>query len=734
MKRFALFCALLTVCASASAVAPAKAKSRKAARPAAVASSTKSAAATTTVHLTDIQVTATRDAESTQSLPAHVTVVSGDDLRARGVTDLRGAMALVAGVDVSPSGDGGPAGSIPALWGFREFDAFLLVVDDVPAGGAFNPSLTTIDFNNVERIEVMRGAAPVMYGATSFVGVIHVIHYAAGKSPKVASIGINHRGSVIASASTVLSSGTGLNQSITANVEHRELIGERNGYNRGQLSYRGALPLADGKLHFDANITENRQQVTQTVRRRNAGNGVQRPVDEVGPTPLDANHNPSDAHVDNSRYSFTAGYELPLSFAQWATTLSYARTDGNAIRGFLSDPAVAAGANNARGFTALTGFHDLYLDSHLEIPLLPELNLVTGVDYLYGNADVNNTIFNYTVNGDGTAAQSSAQGAVTNVNVLSDTRHFAGLYAQSTWHPVSALEVLIGLRLNSTTEFFRGQKSLAAAAATIVSRVNNETGLSGMAGLSYRLWQDGADQLTVYGDYRDTYKPFALDMGPKAAAVVADDYGLQQPEEAYATEAGFRGSLLGGDLNYDINYFQLDFTNAASFAGGGVIFSRTDGGKLRFQGGELEADYRFSGDLHGFAHYAYHFSHFLSANTDDGTDVSNKQLELSPRQTAGLGLLYAPKQGFNASMTTNYIGTRFLNKKNTGPLTGYITGDASVGYRWHNYSLSLNGTNLSDQRDIVSESEFSEEITGGAAAYYRNPAREFTLTFGVDFN
>ena len=56
----------------------------------------------------------------------------------------------------------------------REVDAFLLVVDGVPWGGAFNPDLPTIDLRDVERIEVIRGAAPVMYGASSFTGVIHV--------------------------------------------------------------------------------------------------------------------------------------------------------------------------------------------------------------------------------------------------------------------------------------------------------------------------------------------------------------------------------------------------------------------------------------------------------------------------------------------------------------------------------------------------------------------------------
>ena len=75
-----------------------------------------------------------------------------DEMRQRGATDLRGALARVAGVEISEGGDGGPASTVPAFWGLREFDAFLLVVDGVPWGGAFTPALASLDLTNVERI------------------------------------------------------------------------------------------------------------------------------------------------------------------------------------------------------------------------------------------------------------------------------------------------------------------------------------------------------------------------------------------------------------------------------------------------------------------------------------------------------------------------------------------------------------------------------------------------------
>jgi outer membrane cobalamin receptor len=67
------------------------------------------------------------------------------------------------------------------MWGFREFEAYLLIVDGVPWGGAFNPQVATLILKDIERIEILRGAAPVMYGATSFIGVIQVIRNLPGQ-------------------------------------------------------------------------------------------------------------------------------------------------------------------------------------------------------------------------------------------------------------------------------------------------------------------------------------------------------------------------------------------------------------------------------------------------------------------------------------------------------------------------------------------------------------------------
>ena len=89
--------------------------------------------------LSDVVVTATRIAEPADRIPADISVVSGKEIADRGASDMASVLSLVPGVEAPSGGDAGPSSAVPAFWGLHEFDAFLLVVDGVPWGGAFNP-------------------------------------------------------------------------------------------------------------------------------------------------------------------------------------------------------------------------------------------------------------------------------------------------------------------------------------------------------------------------------------------------------------------------------------------------------------------------------------------------------------------------------------------------------------------------------------------------------------------
>lgn len=681
--------------------------------------------------LDEVQVTATRAPQPVDRLPAQVTVITGDELRARGANDLRTALSLVAGVDAPPGGDAGQASAVPSLWGLHEFDAFLLVVDGVPLGGAYNPSIRTLDLNDVERIEVLKGAAPVVYGATAFVGVIQVIHYKAGESSNEAQIGYGSYGSTQGSVSIALPTIEGYRQSFSASGERQQYKDDREGLNNGKFLYRGAGDLLGGQFRIDADAALQRQLPSSPVIRLGA---------ELV-TPVDANFNPGDARISENRYHVVLGYAHDTVLGTWDTTASYTHANINDVRGFLSndfnDPAAEpdAAGDNADYFNQDRGILDVYLDTHLVKEVLPGLQFVYGADFLYGSGKqqsrngaycAGGTAAPYACGSDqpGPVPQNTATRPVDEINGIDDRRAFYGQYLQGTWQPTERWTVLAGLRLNETHERKRSTHVDTADAANDTDDFDtkNKTKLSGMIGSSYRVWKQGLDEAVVYADYRNQFKPAAIDFGPDVTPAVLN------PETSRSYDGGIKGRLLDGHLDYDANVFFLHFNNlvvqTTDAAGDPVM---VNAGSSIFKGFELETRYHVYNDLSVGLNYSYHDARYVKYAADDGVgNYDGKNRALSPHTLVSYGFYYGPREGFNASLVAAYIGNRYLDEDNSASTPSYTTLDGSLGYRFRRYRVSVNGYNLTDERKPVTNSEF------GDGSYYVLPARAVFLNLGMD--
>jgi iron complex outermembrane receptor protein len=657
----------------------------------------------------EVQVTATREAEDVDKVPASITIVTDEEMRARGVHDLAGALALVAGVEITPTGDGGPAGSVPAFWGLREFDAFLLVIDGVPSGGAFNPQLTTLSLQNVERIEVMRGAAPVMYGATSFVGVIHIIHYAPGHTPTRFGAAIGSHGSSRLFGSTNIG-GDALPQSISFEAEKLGLSDDDAGFRRANLLYRLQSDFAGGTFGFDLEASTLRQDPNSPVPRTG-------PV--LDPTlPIDANFNPSDAKLDENRLQLTGRYSKSFGSTEWGTTLSFARTHNDILRGFLAPDYADNPPTNAEGFGQDRHVDDLYFDTHFVTTFKDGSTLTYGMDWMYGRAKYENFLYEYNVGLDGSNRPALSGTEPVDEPAGADRRNFAGLYIQTDTHLSDTVDLLAGLRLNYTNETMDGEMDVPVGDPVPASDHRRENRLGGSIGLSWRVWSSGEDSLTLYGDARNTFKPAALDFGPEAEA------NILKPESASSIEVGAKGRAMQGRLEWDLSGFFMYFDNLVIPVATGGLPGLANAGKETFQGAEFEMSYALADDLRLYGHYAWHdarFSDFVQDFDGVPTQLNGKRLELSPKQLGGIGLVYSPEQGFQASLVVDRVGDRFLNRRNTALAPAYSTVDASIGYRFERCELRLAGSNLTDRRDPVAESELGE------GQYYRLPARTVEL-------
>ena len=301
------------------------------------------------------------------------------------------------------------------------------------------------------------------------------------------------------------------------------------------------------------------------------------------------------------------------------------------------------------------------------------------------------------------------------------------------WKVTPSVDVLAGLRLNQTNERATGRAVNNSGESPVVAFDGTDSGrhmrLTGVAGASWHVWKGGHDTLTVYADYRNSFKPLSTDFGPEA------EVSVLKPETADSYEVGAKSQLLDGALDVDSSLFRMKFRNSLTFADNGRgHFLPANGGETRFQGFEIETHYTLTAALQLTAHYANHDARIESYTLASGANLSGNRIEMSPRETSGVGLVYTAPTGFTAALVSNYSAARYLNKANTVVVGGYATVDASLGYRSGHCGVRITGHNLSDRRDPVAASELQRVATvTRTTGFYRMPSRTLRLSLDWTF-
>ena len=126
-----------------------------------------------TARTAPVVVTGTRSPLAAERAPSSVSVITGEQLRREGIATVADALRRVPGLSLAQTGSFGGATSLFIRGGESKFTKVL--VDGVPvndAGGAYDFSTLTTD--NIDRVEVVRGPASVLYGSDAVAGVVQV--------------------------------------------------------------------------------------------------------------------------------------------------------------------------------------------------------------------------------------------------------------------------------------------------------------------------------------------------------------------------------------------------------------------------------------------------------------------------------------------------------------------------------------------------------------------------------
>ncbi len=146
------------------------------------------------VQAPDVIVTATRTEALVKDIPNTVEVITSEDIKKNGATDIYSALRLADNINILNDGTG-----MSKKISIRGMDTnqSLILINGRRIAGEDTPTLQNgatlgrINLSNVERIEIIRGAASAQYGSDALSGVINIITKKSTSSQPTVTVGAN---------------------------------------------------------------------------------------------------------------------------------------------------------------------------------------------------------------------------------------------------------------------------------------------------------------------------------------------------------------------------------------------------------------------------------------------------------------------------------------------------------------------------------------------------------------
>jgi hemoglobin/transferrin/lactoferrin receptor protein len=136
------------------------------------------------VNLRTILVTATRTLQDLMDVPMSVNVITAEDLEDEPYVSINDALATIQGLQLDSNTSGARAGAPRISIRGEGPDGTLIMINGVKTVDKDrSESVVLIDLSQIERIELIKGPASVLYGAEALGGVINIITKKGGRKP-----------------------------------------------------------------------------------------------------------------------------------------------------------------------------------------------------------------------------------------------------------------------------------------------------------------------------------------------------------------------------------------------------------------------------------------------------------------------------------------------------------------------------------------------------------------------
>ncbi|SOY50543.1 TonB-dependent receptor [Cupriavidus taiwanensis] len=624
-------------------------------------------------------VSATKTEAPLRDVPQTVNVVTAEVMRDQHATSMQDALKNVPGVSFS-HGDG--QRDQVSIRGFT-------AIADQFVDGIRDDALYFRDMSNVDRVEVIKGPAAVLYGRGSSGGLINRVTKKPGidVTDFALSYGMWADRRAEADVGRVFADGAAAFR-VTGAVEKANSYRSQQFLDRAAIAPSLELRVApETTVLFQADYLEDRR-VTDFGIPAYRG----RPVDVPASRYYGA-ANARDADYSQSRvFSGTATinhrFNENWSIRNATRYYHYSLDRNNTLTAAVNEATQQLTMNHGNVRREEHGWFN-------QTDLIQKATIFgTKHEILYGmeigqqNKDqINNTkpvpgtfdLFNPVL----PVLPRLAPGTPTTSNLgIFDTLAF---YTQDMITFSEQWKALVGVRYDNfqqeTKNRIAGQRDLS----------RTDTAWSPRAGL---VWQPSKTQ-SYYVSWSKSFQPSG-----EAFAVAANNADLG-PESTRNTEVGAKYDWLNGKASTTISVFRLERNNmkVQNAAGNAILpigTQRTDGVELS-GAAELPQGWRV---LAGYAYLDARVTN--STQIDAGQPVQGKRATITPMHSGNVWLTKDLGHGFGVGAGLNLVGKRFANPGNTVTLPGYVTADAMAWYRRGAFEAQLNVYNLFDKGYIVS--------------------------------
>jgi len=320
----------------------------------------------------------------------------------------------------------------------------------------------------------------------------------------------------------------------------------------------------------------------------------------------------------------------------------------------------------------------------------------------------------------GEVTRQQSNGTIANISILSPTysarpTSYAlssdltldtwrrAVYGQDLIDLTHGLKLLVGVRHDLI------ERESDERGPTKARYQSNDSATSARAGLTW----EALDGVTFYGGFSQSFVPpgNTASLGASGGQILPVESGEQY-------EAGVKLDL-GQRFTATAAVYQLTRSNVPTADPNNALVNIA-AGEQRSRGFELDASWQVLEGWNLLASYAY----TNAKTTKDSKIPLGNRLDNVPEHSARLWSVYevpaGPLAGLGFGGGVSYVGDRQGDLYNTYTLPAYATVDLTAYYSYHGAKLSLNATNVLDQRYYLASNSLT--ATSGAMVYMGEPA------------